>query len=60
MSKNAMVSTEQARTLMEALGQAVESAPVEGGKVQGMKVNNIFISSTWVQKIQEHHRKKKQ
>ena len=57
MSKNASLTMEQTRQLMSAVGEAVEKAPVEAGKVQGMKVNNIFISSTWVLKIQEHHRK---
>ena len=56
VSRNAEVTVEQTRDLMRAVGQAVEKAPVEGGQVQGMKVNNIFISSTWVLKIQQHHR----
>ena len=57
VSQNTSVTMEQTRALMRAVGEAVETAPVVGGKVQGMKVNNIFISSTWVQVIQEHHRK---
>ena len=59
VSRNAELTMEQTRQLMGAVGEAVEKAPVEEGKVQGMKVNNIFISSSWVIKIQENHRKQK-
>ena len=60
VSRNAEMSVEQCRLVMKAVEEAVEKAPVVGGKVQGIKVNNIFISSSWVQKIQEHHRKTRQ
>ena len=60
VGKNCELSLEESRKLMKAVSLAVEKAPVEGGKVQGIRVENIFISSNWVQKIQEHHRKTKQ
>ena len=36
---------------MAAVKQEVSKAQVVNGKPEGMKVNNIFISSGWIEKL---------
>jgi len=56
MSKNAGLSEDKSRRVMQAVGKACMAAPVVSGHPQGLKVQNIFISATWVQEIQNYMR----
>ena len=56
MSKNAGLSADKSRRVMQAVGKACMAAPVVSGHPQGLKVQNIFISATWVQEIQNYMR----
>ena len=48
--KHSMTPT-HCRKVMAAVKQEVSKAQVVNGKPQGMKVNNIFISSGWIEKL---------
>ena len=48
--KHSMTPT-HCRKVMAAVKQEVSKAQVVNGKPQGIKVNNIFVSSVWVEKL---------
>ena len=54
VSKNADLSLEFTRKVMSAISEQCKKAPIVDGKPQGMKVQNIFVSSNWVEKIQKY------
>ena len=43
------------RKVMTAVKQELGKAPVVNGKPQGMKLNNIFVSSGWIEKLQSYN-----
>ena len=54
LSQKHAMSESHCRRVMAAVTSEVNKAPVLNGKVQGIKVNNIFVSSGWVEKIKSY------
>ena len=53
------ISAEEADKLLGEITTACKNAPKEGGRVKGIKFQNIFINSTWVEKITRYSYKSK-
>ena len=55
IGKKHEMTVDEARKVMLAISEACKNAPLCDGKPQGIKVRNIFVSPSWVEKFQDYN-----
>ena len=55
LGKEGHISSEEVNQLLAEITEACRDAPREDGKAKGIKMQNIFINATWVDKITKYN-----